>query len=555
MSKIKGLLMIIVFLLLIYTRFVNIGWGLPYPLHPDERNMAVSVQGLNCKISNFQFPISNCLNPHFFAYGQFPLYLGYLGVLGHQVLSGKLGSPISFEEAVLSLRIISAIASIINAFVLLKIIEILTPKSKVYSLKSLWLLIITFAPFFIQFSHFGTTESLLMLLFSLMVYLSLKSDNFFGLALVGGLAIATKISSLIFLAVPIAAILVGRQKKVFRSIIGLIIMTGIFSLLFSPHNFISFKEFISAIRYESDVATGRSLVFYTRQFTNSIPLIFQFTKIFPYVLGWPAFVLGVLGFLVLPWKKKEYNFLRFSLLMYLIPNAFLFAKWTRFMAPILPLMLLFAVLGLNELISNLKSQISKLQLKNQNPFKFSSIILHFAFCILIFILITPGLAYLSIYQDTDVRFTASKWFYNHIKDNSFILSETANVVDLPIYDLRQTQNVPHYNVVSFNFYDLDTDPVLQQRLKEYVGIVDYIFVPSRRIFMNHDAKDYPKLHDYYRKLFSGQLGFKKIAEFNSYPTLKFQILKFKFLIGFPDEQAEETWTVFDHPVIRIYKKV
>ena len=72
---------IALFLLLFYTRFINIGWGLPYPMHPDERNMANAIQTLNCKFSIFNFQFSNlreCFNPHFFAYGQFPLYLGYL---------------------------------------------------------------------------------------------------------------------------------------------------------------------------------------------------------------------------------------------------------------------------------------------------------------------------------------------------------------------------------------------------------------------------------------------------------------------------------------------
>jgi hypothetical protein len=64
--------------LLFYTRFVGLDWGLPYPMHPDERNMAVSVANLTCKINNVEFEIKNCLHPHFFAYGQLPLYLAYL---------------------------------------------------------------------------------------------------------------------------------------------------------------------------------------------------------------------------------------------------------------------------------------------------------------------------------------------------------------------------------------------------------------------------------------------------------------------------------------------
>ncbi len=50
-------------------------------------------------------------------------------------------------------------------------------------------------------------------------------------------------------------------------------------------------------------------------------------------------------------------------------------------------------------------------------------------------------------------------------------------------------------------------------------------------------------------------GLKKVIEFSSYPSFNLQILNFKFKVEFPDEKAEETWGVFDHPVIRIYKKV
>ncbi|MEK7177670.1 MAG: hypothetical protein AAB705_02485, partial [Patescibacteria group bacterium] len=82
MVKINGkvILVIIIWLLiiglLVYSRFINLGWGLPYPMHPDERNMANAIQQLSCKVPISQ--LVECFNPHFFAYGQLPLYLGYL---------------------------------------------------------------------------------------------------------------------------------------------------------------------------------------------------------------------------------------------------------------------------------------------------------------------------------------------------------------------------------------------------------------------------------------------------------------------------------------------
>jgi hypothetical protein len=64
-------------------------------------------------------------------------------------------------------------------------------------------------------------------------------------------------------------------------------------------------------------------------------------------------------------------------------------------------------------------------------------------------------------------------------------------------------------------------------------------------------KEFPKLNQYYQNLFSGRLGFEKVAEFSTSPKISFFG---KTLLEFPDEKTEETWTVFDHPVIRIYKR-
>lgn len=530
-EKINRLLIIFLFFFLIYTRFVNIGWGLPYPMHPDERNMANAIQSLNCGISNFR----ECFNPHFFAYGQFPLYLGYLliwVVFGFRDF-GKL--IISFEEAVLALRAISAVASILTAITIIKIIKVISKKEE-YQWWIAWLLVI-FAPYAIQFAHFGTTESLLMLFYSLIIYLSLLfiekilNTKYFIVyaSLVSGLAIATKVSSAIFLAIPILVIIskLKVQKstlisnlKVLSFTLGFVLCSLIFAILFSPHNLISWSDFISSLKYESDVATGAVRVFYTRQFENTVPYLFQLIKIFPYALGWPVFILGGLGFFGLSWKNKKTNLLRLAFLIYFVPTGLLYAKWTRFMAPIFPVMVVFAILLLTK--TGVKNIIK---------------------IIIIIFSIWPGIAYLTVYYHPDVRFQASDWIYKNIPNNSYILSETANVVDIPVVNPKSNppaggQN-SNYQIISFNFYDLDIDKQLQEELKENLAKAEYIFVPSRRIFANN-IKSYPLLNKYYSDLFSGKLGFKEVAEFST---------------SLNDEQAEETWTVFDHPVIRIYKKV
>ncbi|MBI4974129.1 DUF192 domain-containing protein [Candidatus Roizmanbacteria bacterium] len=607
-SMYKKVIFLLLICFLLYTRLVGLDWGLPYPMHPDERNMVNAIQQLNCENSNFKFPyvpqgkqISNCLNPHFFAYGQFPLYLAYFGIQANHFLA-NVNAPIGFDEATMALRIISAVASVLNVFVLLRLLEFLIRNSKFennlkliknFKFQISNLLILAFSPYFIQFSHFGTTESLLMLFYSIIIYLSFKlidlssrvkrsgiegslhfgrDDNayLFLLALVSGLSIATKVSSVIFLAVPLTVISyvfflrVGsppshsgggfplRQKKYIAAIFSVDFLINILKFvicifvvfaIFSPHNIISFPDFISSINYESSVALGSYVAFYTRQFVETTPLLFQFTKIFPYALGWPQYILAILGFFLLSWKNKYINLLRFALLVYFIPTSFMFAKWSRFMAPIFPIMSVFAVLFLFKIFSRSITVIK---------------------IIIIIIFIIPGLAYLSIYQNPDVRFEASEWIYQNIPPGSKILSETANVVDVPIQPPPSTFKIPSstinrlsssYKYASFNFYDLDENPTLPVQLDQLIEAADYIFIPSRRIFANHPKENYPLLNSYYNRLFSGPLGFEKVAEFSSYPRLVFQISNFKFQIPFPDESAEETWTVFDHPVIRIYKKI
>ena len=312
------------------------------------------------------------------------------------------------------------------------------------------------------------------------------------------------------------------------------------------------------------------------------PIIYQFRKLFPFNFGWSALTLFLLGFMLFPFSQ-EFNILRLAILIGFLPNAFFYAKWTRFVAPILPLMLVFTVLFVNKLLSTVYRWINP-KLKTQN---FLLLIYDFAFLILTFTLILPGGAYLSIYQGPDVRFTASEWIYKNIPRNSYILSETANVVDVPIPSPKNRndavlEQLSNLNYISFNFYDLDVNPELQPQLPEHLAKADYIFIPSRRIFANHYCprdeilpiaskelnfnlininneekcsylrKTYPILNSYYDKLFSGQLGFSKVAEFSSFPKIQ---LFGKTIIEFPDEEAEETWTVFDHPVFRIYKRI
>jgi len=559
--------------LVIYTRFVGLDWGLPYPMHPDERNMVISILQLNCNTPVFQ----ECYNPHFFAYGQFPLYMTFIVSMLVQPLLGQF-DVLHFETVTLVLRSISASASLIMVYYLYRIIADLFKLTKLRAV--LTVLLVTFVPAFIQFSHYGTTESLLMMFVSILIFYSLrfmdhrmqtgKYVRIIGIAL--GLAFSTKVSAGLFAAIPFFALTFRMIEQRSWDKVGkywfVLMKIAAFSILFfvitSPFNIIDWEGFVGSMDYESAVGLGTYKAFYTRQFEFTIPFIFQFIKVFPYTLGWPMYMLGSIGFFFLPWNKK-FNLIRFVLLILFAPNAVMYAKWTRFIAPGFPMMVL---LGISFLYT----------ISNRIP-KVSKAVLIIGTCILII----PGVAYLAIYQTHDVRFVASRWMYENIPSSSSILAETANVVDVPIPSNLINQEQVYrimLHPISFDFYELDNSQELQDELRTYVNNSQYIFVPSRRIFWNHTCyvaengqikpkpytnilsgyetgrcdelrTMYPLLNIYYEALFEKELGFEKVAEFTSFPRLQLFGIT---LIEFPDEAAEETWTVFDHPVIRVYKR-
>jgi hypothetical protein len=556
------------------------------------------------------------LNPHFFAYGQFPLYLAYLSDLTFRtIFQGVTFSSLqntstaneyfasTFDSAIIWLRIISTLASITTIY----LVFLLTKKVTSTKFALLASLMIAFIPGLIQSAHFGTTESLLSCFYIGSVYFSirifeksdkkdfteiLKNNSKFIIlySLFLGLAIGSKLTGL-FLFIPLFLGFIYRslifikniktKKKILTSYLFItffISVLGIFiSLIVSFYNIIDTKNFLSAVfGYERDVATGKYEAFYTRQFVNSIPVIFQMKNIFPYVLGLPIFIGGIFGFLFISIKlvisffkriiqkkglKKIYAFLdqylaiiilTISFLIFLLPNAFLYAKWSRFMTPILPFFVIFYAIILEKIYSHVININSKLQVKNKSGASkpFTSLVIG----VMVLISLIPGIAFMSIYASKDSRVLASEWIYENIPSDAYILSETGNVIDIPVglpgYDDKEIPK--NLKIVSFDFYHLDQNPNLFGQLINHLYRADYIFIPSRRIFANYplQPEKFPLVTKYYQLLFSGKLGYEKIHEIYSFPRLSIGNLDFLF----PDEVSEETFTVFDHPVIRIFKK-
>lgn len=504
-------IIILLIILTLFTRFYGLNWGNGNYFHPDENNMATALSQLSW---------TSNLNPHFFSYGQFPLYLGYLSL-------SILGLANSFSNSIFILRLWSAIFSILSVLLLFYINKNLT-KTNYYLLP----LLAIFTPGLIQLAHFGTTESLLILVFLANILLGIKYLQKPGLlyifiaAFITGLGLGSKLTAIFFAAPILIAILFKNLNLKFLLLtIYFGLLTIFFALISSPYSLIEFSDFKSAISYESQVATGSLKVFYTNQFLHTTPYLYQLINIFPYALGLPVFILSVFSIFYLFFHTKyripdtKYLVIFFPAIVYFIYNGQLYTKWFRFMSPIFFLFLIPAALFLNLLLQK-KRVIGKIVL---------------TLCLL------PGVIFYSLYFNSDIRLTASLWMNDNLPPNSTILSEAGNVVNIP---------TPNHtlSVDNFDFYNLDSNPDRPRQLITSISKSEYILIPSRRIFMNqyssHPQRSFPISQKYYQSLFNGDLGYQLIKVFK--PSSSF------FL---DSELAEETYSVFDQPTIRLYKKV
>lgn len=284
-----------------------------------------------------------------------------------------------------------------------------------------------------------------------------------------------------------------------------------------------------------------------------MPIIFQLSKIFPWAMGLPMFLLFIFGLVIflvtLPasWHRRPGLLIRqlrgavgrsalflgsfisqagrMSLLLpfsWLLGNVFLFVKWTRFITPLLPFSVLLVVYFFDFIEGRLKRP-------------------GIIFFLLLFTIL-PGIIFLKIYLEPDIRIRATKWMNENLTDKDLILAETGNVIDLPIL------NTKNFQVINFDFYQLEEDQKKQEELATLIQEADYFLLPSRRVFANHSRKRFPKTYEFYQQLFSGNLGFVLLKEFKVFNRWE------EILLG-SDLSAEETWTVFDHPTIRLYKKM
>ncbi len=155
-----------------------------------------------------------------------------------------------------------------------------------------------------------------------------------------------------------------------------------------------------------------------------------------------------------------------------------------------------------------------------------------------------ALAFTSIYRRPVTRVEASRWIHQNVPAGWTIATEHWDD-GLPL-DLADVPPA-HYRSIRLQLYD-DDNVSKRSELIDQLAAADYIAISSNRLYRSIPRTPwrYPLTRRYYELLFSGALGFRLERSFTSYPRLgSFEIR---------DDDAEEAFTVYDHPHVLIFKK-
>lgn len=536
--------------------------------HPDERQIMYQVIKLSWPTSWAQFfdQAHSPLNPHFFAYGTFPLYL--LASVGN--LLAHI-SPVLADFAHLTLvgRTLNALLDTGTILLTAWLALLLTPDStpgrwRAWSVALLAAACVAFTPFEVQQTHFFTVDVMLLFFVTLTILACVKlirTDAPVRWSLIVGLgyglALATKTSAAP-LALPLLIALGLRwyHRRDFWELIIPLIYAGCTTVLVfivaMPYALLDFSEFSQQVTYQGDLARGLIDLPYVRQFAGTTPVIYELQNLLLWGLGLTLGVAALAGLIWVCWRLWRHEMASWLVpvswvLVYGAINCTFFTKYMRYLLPIYPFLVL---MGACMLISLVTLNTANWSSVNARLVKIGSSAL---IALVLVGTLFQCLALDNIYSQPNTRVQASNWIFSHLKPGTVLTYEQWDDA-LPFAIPGHDASI--YPQASY----VDAQGSAQQGLDLYgddtvakAHMIATMLMQVGAITMATDRLDksiprlpdrYPLTIHYYQLLFSGQLGFHLGAQFVARPS---------FLgITLDDSGADESYSVFDHPDARIF---
>ncbi|MCB0082159.1 MAG: hypothetical protein KDE47_14560, partial [Caldilineaceae bacterium] len=155
-----------------------------------------------------------------------------------------------------------------------------------------------------------------------------------------------------------------------------------------------------------------------------------------------------------------------------------------------------------------------------------------------------------VYNEEHTWIQAGRWIFDNVPPGSVFLTEWWD--DEPIYALPGQPDINRQalgiEIIKWGPYEEDTAEKYAL-LKQSLRAADYVYYSSKRIYDSVDElpERYPMTIRYYEAMFNEELGFELAKEVTTPPKL--------FGYVFDDRTADESWSLYDHAQVHIFRKV
>lgn len=504
--------MLIVLGIAILVRLQGLGWDDWRAFHPDERNLVTAAAGLS---------FGN-LVPDFHAYGALSLWLPRL--LGAVTDPGCAGAQCLLFPA----RLISVLFAVISVWLGALICRRLGSDRAMLIGAS----VLALSAPLIQWAHFGTTESALICLVLALWWQSLRyldgRDTAMKAmavsALLIGLGLGMKLAAGAMTVVPLTALLLrwpGLAKAAFLLGLGAVI-TGVLFAATNPSVVVDTERFLGTMTFEGGIVAGTTDVFWTWQFVDTVAVVFQVQQLAS-MLGWGIAALAIAGMV---WAVARRQLGALPGLAFLIIYGVIvftwYAKFARYLAPMLPIMVIFAAISLDKLWDWRRSLTLRIVLIG-----------------VLGLSILSGLSMAISFQAEDPRIRAARVLSDKVKPGQSVLMEPREVGVHAIPDVTSV----------FLSHEEISGQAGAATLAQKLADADWMVLYSRRHWsvLPRLLQRFPGACPYYAALASGALGYAvtdrvtRAVPFGPLGTL--------------GVSAEETRVVFDRPKAYILQNV
>ncbi|NDJ53980.1 MAG: phospholipid carrier-dependent glycosyltransferase [Chloroflexi bacterium] len=243
---------------------------------------------------------------------------------------------------------------------------------------------------------------------------------------------------------------------------------------------------------------------FTRQYRDTLPIIYPLVQQGRWALGWPLTLFAWIGlgwFAAQTWRssRRDHGLLLAWVALGSLSAATGLAKFPRYWLPVTPALIAAAV----GLMQSRETPLPSLALR---------------VTLALIVLIPTGLlslSWLNMLSAPHTWITASAWLYDQQPDGTRILGE--------LWDDQLPLNLPADRFET-QLIDPFAEPDDEQKLvglAQTVASTDLIVLASPRLWgvIPRFPERYPLTATYYRLLFSGQLGFEVEQSFSRHPQL------------------------------------